>query len=82
MTGKLEKFTAQFNQEEFLITQGDPYVVMEDGKEVIAITESVFKYKNDKVYECYQNQIIIDYDPDPKEIFKLILKGRTELDYR
>ena len=58
-----------------------PYLVYDklEGKHKIAITETIFKYYEDgkEIKECYDNEIILDDNPDEKAVFRLKLKGDT-----
>ena len=75
-----EKFTSPVSNVQFLIIHSEPYLKIEDGKEVIGLTEYVFKYdaSGEVLKEAFTNEIITDYDPDPKLVFEMKLKGCTE----
>ena len=75
-------FAPPWTDNEYLITQGKPYLIYNDveRRHKIAVQESVFVYENggEVLKNCFTQEIIVNEDPTKKEMFTLKLKGDTE----
>ena len=77
-------FSPPWSDDEYLITQGKPYLMYDDAEQKykIAMMENVFIYEKGGAVlkSSFEQEIITDEDPTEKVIFKYKLTGDTKLD--
>jgi len=75
-------FSPPWTNTEYLIAQGQPYLIYDEIKLTykIGMMESIFKYEPGGIVakDCYNQEIIVDENPSEKDIFTLKLKGDTK----
>ena len=85
MTEEEPNFSPPWSDKEYLITQGEPYLIYDDVEQTykIGIMECVFRYESsgEIMKDCYSQEIIVDENPSEKNIFTLKLKGDTKSGY-
>ena len=69
----------------YLIIQGDEYLRFNEvtRKHEVVMQETIFTYEENGeiLRDCYNNEVVLDYDADNKTIFEMRLKGRTDPDF-